>query len=737
MLTRSLVWMIAVFICVVTKSNNCGNAFDMLEAKAMQKKVETSRKMRHLQMKLETAGTIGKVNNDALIREKKNFELHDWLSQAQKQEIRTMESEGKPKSEIVNRILEFFSKLPSKEKDKWNEVYKRRCNEWIERVASNGEITELENLRSKMAVKEYEAKLNEYKNRLSENEQDQISLWQDGCNKLNNLDVQQNAIRMVFPRDLFQNNENVHLFSNGQIALLEDMKASEANEEDIKRKVEQYYSAFPEYKRMELDYQLKMKCIQWIEEVASFNEIQLFLNSFERRNRLVFNTLLDEYFERLPKEQQDKLHYIKDICREMWKEVVNSNRQKRYVNEEYNEWILWMTDEQKHELEEMRNNGSSFDEIHKKVNGHFLKLPEATQNELINDYKEKCRKYFVAMAKEDEIEKLNTIHDETSHNEHKKIIDEILHRQPQEIRDKAYKFYQICDDVYHKKLGRSKRDIDALMDKHLQWLTSEQKAEIRQMKENNESLPAIKQKLLSYIEAMTSDKQLHTIEKTKQSCYAWLKNVTSIEERAELENLHHTDHSACKQKIREYIKRLSLEKQEAVNKDLEICEHIWYNENNHGHERHHHHHQQQHRRARWLSPQMETSSRSKRDHHEHRLENYFQTHLSWLTDTEKDEIRKMKQEGKPKADIQQKIFDYYEKLTGDGKKEADEKLRAGCRELLKEIVGDEKMKELKQMNDSGVSLEELKAKVDDLLERVTDEDKKRKIHEYGPACRKV
>lgn len=75
------------------------------------------------------------------------------------------------------------------------------------------------------------------------------------------------------------------------------------------------------------------------------------------------------------------------MCREMWRDAMNSNRQKRYVNEEYNEWILWMTDEQKHELREMRSNGSSFDEIHKKVNGHFLKLPEAMQKELINDYK--------------------------------------------------------------------------------------------------------------------------------------------------------------------------------------------------------------------------------------------------------------------------------------------------------------------------------------------------------------
>ncbi|VDM09789.1 unnamed protein product [Wuchereria bancrofti] len=460
----------------------------------MQKKMEISRRGRHLQMNLETSEAIGKVGGDVLIREKRNYELHDWLTQEQKQEIRAMESEGMPKSEIVTRILGFFSKLLPEEKDKWNEVYKKQCTEWIGTVANDNEIAELEALRNKKNVKEYEAKLSEYKSRLPESERDQINLWQDGCNKLNNLDIQQGTHHMAFRRDLSQNKENVHLLSNEQIALLEDMRASGASEEDIRRKMEQYYSAFPEHKRKEVDYQFKAKCIQWIQDVASFHEIQLFLNSFERRNRLLFNILLDEYFDRLPKEQQNKEQYIKDICREMWREAMNSNRRKRYVDEKYNEWILWMTDEQKQELQQMRNNGSSFDEIHKKVNGHFLKLPETVQKELINGYKKKCREYFVALASKDEIEKLEAVHNETNHLEHEKIINEILHRQPQDVREKAYKFYQICDDVYHKQPNRSKRDIDNLMEKHLRWLTPEQKAEIKQMKASGESLSSIKQK---------------------------------------------------------------------------------------------------------------------------------------------------------------------------------------------------------------------------------------------------
>uniref|UniRef100_A0A915PXG5 Polyprotein allergen nematode domain-containing protein n=1 Tax=Setaria digitata TaxID=48799 RepID=A0A915PXG5_9BILA len=544
MLIRCTIWMATLFICVISRPGRHGSVFDM------QEKMGTSRKVRHLKMNLED----GKDPEDkyTLTRQKRSYELHDWLSHEQKQEVQKMENDKMSKQEIVNRMLEFFSKLSDEEKKKWGEKYKKLCIKWLHKVATENEIAELETLRMEQNIEEYSAKLNEYKSRLPEEEQEQIDLWKDGCNKLYSMDAQQSLVRS-FRHSLSRRSGYDQILTSEQIALVEDMKAGGAIEKNIERKVsaqvEQYYSVLPQHKKKELDSQYKAKCIQWIQEVTNFNEIQLLLYSFKRGNRLVFNTLLEEYFERLPKEEQEKLHYIKDICREMWREVMNSSRQKRYVDEEYNEWIIWMTDEQKHELQEMRNNGSSFDDIHRKVNGHFLKLPEALQKQFISDYKEKCKKYFLALAREDEIKKLEADHDHTNHDEHKKLIDEILNRQSQDIRDKAYKFYQICDDVYHKQIGRSKRDVDALMEKHLSWLTSEQKAEIKMMKESGEPLSTIRQKLLSHIKNMGTEKQRHVIEKTKESCYEWLNEVTSAEERAELEKLHHTDHSACKRKV--------------------------------------------------------------------------------------------------------------------------------------------------------------------------------------------
>ncbi|MCP9264649.1 hypothetical protein DINM_022777 [Dirofilaria immitis] len=419
-------------------------------------------------------------------------------------------------------------------------------------VADDSKITELEYLRNR-DIKKYESKLHEYKSRTPENERDQTNLWLIECSKLSSLNIQQNMLH-VHRDDLSQDSVFAHVFSDEQIALLDDMKLSGISDEDIGRKMEQFYSALPEHKRWELNYKFKMKCVQWIQEVASFNEIQLFLYSVEKENRLVFNALLDEYFERLPNEQQDKLRYIKDICGEMWKKIMNSSRrQKRYVKEEYNEWILWMNDEQKREFQQMRNSG-----------------------------------------------------------------------------------------------------------------------------------------LFSYIGIMETDKQLHITEKTKHSCYAWLDNVTTVEERTELKNLHQTDHFACKRKR---------------NLDSTVRQ----------------------------APITRKAKGSKQGPENLRTN---MTYLSWLTDAQK---MKLKNERRRKIEngYSKKIFDYFESLTGDKKKKAAEELQQGCLMALSEIIGNEKMLMLKEIKDSGADPEQIRMKVEDMLKLVVDKEKKKRIDEYAPVCRKI
>ncbi|VDM98923.1 unnamed protein product [Thelazia callipaeda] len=661
----------------------------------MPQMMENSRKSRDLRMNLKTEDGFEEDSLQSFKRQKRGIELHDWLTDAQKESIREMEAAGKSKLEIKEKLLEMYHKMPDETRKKWDEFYRKICNAWIENVTTSEERSVLQKLKNEKAIDEYEAKISEYKTRLPAQDKERFELWKDECRQLNK---EQESPRHRARRHSWKNSELAQILTNEQIAILEDMQADQASEEDLEKK----------------------------------------------KNQLVFDTLLEEYFIRLPKEKQEVLRsvkvslvsYIADICGQMWREKTMTYRQKRSTDKEYDEWITWMSHEQKEELDQMRESGSNFENLHQKINEYFVKLPKKKQIELISTYKSKCRKYFLGLANEEEIAKINaTIQDDGSRHEYLKIIESILNRQPTDIKEKADKFYRICDDIYHKKIYQSNLNIEELIEKHLAWLTPEQKTEIKQMKSDGKPLKEIKQKLLLYIKSMGAEKQQHVIKKTKESCYAWLDQVTTAEERSELENMHQTDHSACKKKVREYIKRLPIGKQEEVNKDLTVCEDIWYSEHEHHHEDHHHH-----KRVRHDVQENDQSSihgRHRRDHHEHTLEQYLVTYLKWLNEDQKAEIKKMKEEEKPVAEIQAKIFGYLDNLDSDLKCRATESMYYGCRDFVHHIVGDEKYEEIKKMKEANASGDEKIKKVDELFAEVTDEKKREKINKYYEGCKKV
>ncbi|GMS87407.1 hypothetical protein PENTCL1PPCAC_9582, partial [Pristionchus entomophagus] len=119
---------------------------------------------------------------------------------------------------------------------------------------------------------------------------------------------------------------------------------------------------------------------------------------------------------------------------------------------------------------------------------------------------------------------------------------------------------------YHHRSNeefRARRDLDALIEKHLKWLNEEQKQVIRDMKKSGASLAELKTKLMSFIGDGNRDKIA--------SCDSWYADVTSSEERRYIKELARLDRTLCRRKLGEYMTRLSPERKAKAQETIDNC----------------------------------------------------------------------------------------------------------------------------------------------------------------------
>uniref|UniRef100_A0A914HDE2 Polyprotein allergen nematode domain-containing protein n=1 Tax=Globodera rostochiensis TaxID=31243 RepID=A0A914HDE2_GLORO len=263
------------------------------------------------------------------------------------------------------------------------------------------------------------------------------------------------------------------------------------------------------------------------------------------------------------------------------------------------------------------------------------------------------------------------------------------------------------------------------------WLTDDQLSELTSAEDNEERM----KKLRGFYDNLEGEAKKGATEKLIVDCYGWLDDVASEDERNALKQMHHRNHEACREKVKELLGRLGEERREQVEKRLGFCEHVWYDGKMDGEEgrsaqtgdEHHHHHGK-----RWIH-------RRRRDHQhgDHRVEDYFKTHLAWLTDDQKDELGRMKETGKSRSELKQKVIEWYDATAGDVRERATELLKGGCRELIKMVLGEEKSNKIKEMKESGTDVAKIGDQINAWIEEVTDAKKKELATEYRGICAKL
>ncbi|RCN36436.1 hypothetical protein ANCCAN_17684 [Ancylostoma caninum] len=168
------------------------------------------------------------------------------------------------------------------------------------------------------------------------------------------------------------------------------------------------------------------------------------------------------------------------------------------------------------------------------------------------------------------------------------------------------------------------------------------------------------------------------------------------------------NHAELKKKLLELENRLTEEQKHTVEHVREVCLGVW---------------------------EMQTSRR-RRDHHEHHLDEDMQKYLTWLTADQKAKVKEHFDKGDKETGYKM-VMEMFESATGDVKAKAIDELKAACKHYGRDILGDKNADIIKDMKDAGATNEAISKKVEEMIGEITEDDRKAKAQHLVTGCKKI
>uniref|UniRef100_A0A8R1HRP4 Polyprotein allergen nematode domain-containing protein n=1 Tax=Caenorhabditis japonica TaxID=281687 RepID=A0A8R1HRP4_CAEJA len=625
-------------------------------------------------------------------------ELQDfvkWMTPEQLGDISALKTAGKD-TEIPSKVKEFFVKLPADQQASLTEEFKGKCKVYFTPLMTSDEIEKIKSLKAdKKAAGDLikgvvERQTGDVKNVAKKMLMVCGEVYKEPSRKRREIDAElQDFVKWMTPEQL------------GDISALK----TAGKDTEIPSKVKEFFVKLPADQQASLTEEFKGKCKVYFTPLMTSDEIEKIKTL--KADKKAAGDLIKGIVERQTGDVKNVAKKMLMVCGEVYKEP---SRKRREIEAAFQDFVKWMTPEQLGDISALKNTGKE-SEVPSKVREFFAQLPADQQASLTEEFKGKCKLYFTPLMTSDEIEKIQTL------EEDKKaagaLIKGVVERQNGDVKAVAKKMFKICGEVF--KQSKSKRDVAGKVEKHLGWLQASEKEEIIQMTKDGKSKDEIKKRLLEIVEA--KEKDTEEKEKTVKLCYAWMDDVATKEEIDSLHKLHHVNHGACKEKVREFIKRLPEDRQQAVEASLPFCEKLWYG--NHGdhaeghgeHSGHHHHH---HRRRRHLA--------------------VIEKYVEWLDESQKSSIEQLEATGAEFSVISDKIKEYFHLLPADKQTELKDKFQHQCMIWAKEVSKPLEWEEIKKFH-ANKDYKALKIKLVELEERLTENQKHTIEHVRGVCYR--
>uniref|UniRef100_A0A914XAY8 Polyprotein allergen nematode domain-containing protein n=1 Tax=Plectus sambesii TaxID=2011161 RepID=A0A914XAY8_9BILA len=428
-------------------------------------------------------------------------------------------------------------------------------------------------------------------------------------------------------------------------------------------------------------------------------------------------------------DKKKKAEAVAQSCKVVFGVASRKMRRHEGHHDAWKSYLTWLTQEQKDELKTLKEGGADFDTLKKKVWEFYEAATGEVKTEATTKLQDACRGFIKKSVGDEKAAELKTLKESGATNEAMVAkVDELINSLGDpEMKAKAQAVADSCKVVFGVSSRRLRRNHanheghddhedhdhhDNWTKKYLNWLTQEQKDELKALKEGGATHESLRDKVMEYFEAAEGDVKKDAVTKMKEGCTAMMVAVVGQEKTDELKALKEggATHSEMEAKANEFVGEVTdAHKKEMAGRYLGTCKKVYSSSAN---------------------------SRRRRNHpHEH--EAWVNKYLSWMTEEQRAELKTLKESGASQDEMRSKVLAAYEATEGDKRTQATELLQSACRELLVSVVGPEKAAELKALKDGGATKDELSAKADEFLAEVTDEDKKTKVEHYGSSCKKI
>ncbi|KAI6213221.1 hypothetical protein M3Y94_00124800 [Aphelenchoides besseyi] len=385
------------------------------------------------------------------------------------------------------------------------------------------------------------------------------------------------------------------------------------------------------------------------------------------------------------------------------------------------EHLAWLSEDERQEIKKLHD--ESKEKAHARIFELFDSATGEKREKAISQLQAACRELIVNTFGEETAKNLRQLKESGKTDEELKTkINELLNGLPDDAKKaKALEYQESCDKIYKAKpvaATRRRRDqthhhgLESKLKNEWSWLTSEQKDEVRKLKDEGKSDEVLLTKVFEFFK--TAEQKDAAEDGLQQSCQGAVLTILGAEKAQILKEFmaNGAKPDVYEAKVKELLNEQDKEgARRQLTKNQESCKSVFT-----------------------------SASRRRRDHHEHHehsLEHYLTKHLAWLTEEQKTELRKLHEDEKDEDKLHAKVMQWYDEATGEKKEEAKAALQAGCRDILYSVIGPEKMEEIKKLKESGSAPTDIAVKVEEYVKGITDEAKVKRGRKYEHQCKKL